>query len=77
MADFCALRTGTEMVLETLVFSPFNHLTWLVAREDFIIHSHHESSTSYNFICCFCVGVKPGLSHQGKNTDQVCLRTGC
>jgi hypothetical protein len=25
------LRTRTEMVLETLVFSPFNHLTWLVA----------------------------------------------
>jgi hypothetical protein len=24
------------MVLETLVFSPFNHLTWLAAREDFI-----------------------------------------
>jgi hypothetical protein len=26
-----------EMVLETLVFSPFNHLTWLVARENFAI----------------------------------------
>jgi hypothetical protein len=26
------------MVLETLFFSPFNHLTRLVAREDFIIH---------------------------------------
>jgi hypothetical protein len=26
---------------------PFNHLTWLVAREDFIIHSCHESSRSY------------------------------
>jgi hypothetical protein len=33
-----ALRMRMEMVLEMLVFSPFNHLTWLVAREDFIIH---------------------------------------
>jgi hypothetical protein len=29
--------TTTEMVLETLVFSLFNPLTWLVARENFII----------------------------------------
>jgi hypothetical protein len=34
------LRTRTEMVLETLVFSPFNQLTRLVAREHFIICSH-------------------------------------
>jgi hypothetical protein len=44
---FSTLRTRTEMVLETLVFSPFNHLTRLVAREDFIIHSRRESSRSY------------------------------
>jgi hypothetical protein len=31
------LRTGTEMVLEMLVFSPFNQLTRLVAKEDFIM----------------------------------------
>jgi hypothetical protein len=31
------MRTRMEMALETLVFSPFNHLTWLIAREDFII----------------------------------------
>jgi hypothetical protein len=31
------LRTRTEMVLETLFFSPFNQLTRLVAWEDFII----------------------------------------
>jgi hypothetical protein len=36
--DFSALRTRTEMDLETSVFSSFNHLTRLVAREDFIIH---------------------------------------
>jgi hypothetical protein len=35
---FSILRTRTEMVIETLVFSPFNHLTRLVAREDFIIY---------------------------------------
>jgi hypothetical protein len=31
------LRTRTEMDLETSVFSYFNHLTRLVAREDFIV----------------------------------------
>jgi hypothetical protein len=41
------------MVLETLVFSPFNHLTWLVAREDFIILSRCESCRSY---CQECHG---------------------
>jgi hypothetical protein len=35
--------TGTEMVLETSVYSPFNHQTWLVAREYFI-----------EFSCCEC-----------------------
>jgi hypothetical protein len=25
------LRTRTEMVFETLLFSPLNHLTWLIA----------------------------------------------
>jgi hypothetical protein len=31
------LRTRMEMVLDTLVFSPFNHLMRLVDRENFII----------------------------------------
>jgi hypothetical protein len=31
------LRTRTEMVFETLFFSPLNHLTWLIAQENFII----------------------------------------
>jgi hypothetical protein len=44
-ATSAPLRMRTEMVLE--MFSPFNLLTWLVAREDFIIHSRHESSKSY------------------------------
>jgi hypothetical protein len=34
---FSTLRMRTEMVPETLVFSPFNHLTRLVARKNFII----------------------------------------
>jgi hypothetical protein len=35
----------TNVSRTTLVFSPFNHLTQLVAREDFIVHSRRESST--------------------------------
>jgi hypothetical protein len=35
-SHFSTLRMRMEMVLKMLVFSPFNHLTWLVAREDFI-----------------------------------------
>jgi hypothetical protein len=31
--------TRTEMVFETLVFSPLNHLTRLIARENFIIEN--------------------------------------
>jgi hypothetical protein len=32
------------MVFETLVFSPLNHLTRLIARENFIIFSRRESN---------------------------------
>jgi hypothetical protein len=37
------LRTKTEMDFETLVFSPLNHLTRLITRENFITigTSHH------------------------------------
>jgi hypothetical protein len=51
---FSTLRMRTEMVLETLVFLPFNHLTWLVAREVFIkisvvLHSlHSDISVKYH-----------------------------
>jgi hypothetical protein len=31
------LRTRTEMVFEMLVFSLLNHLSWLIARENFFI----------------------------------------
>jgi len=34
------------MVFETLVCSPLNHLTRLIARENFIILSHRESNKS-------------------------------
>jgi hypothetical protein len=30
-SHFSTMRTRTELVLETLVFSPFNHMTQLVA----------------------------------------------
>jgi hypothetical protein len=36
-AQMVLLRTRTEMVFETLVFSPLNHLTRLIARENFIM----------------------------------------
>jgi hypothetical protein len=35
------------MVFETLVFSPFNQLTRLIARENFIILSRRESNKSH------------------------------
>jgi hypothetical protein len=31
-----SLMTKTEMVLETLVYSPVNHLMWLLGQENFI-----------------------------------------
>ena len=33
----------TDVVLETLVYSPFDHLTRLLARENFIEFSRRES----------------------------------
>jgi hypothetical protein len=41
------LRTRTEMVFETLVYSQLNHLTRLIARENFIILSRRESNKSH------------------------------
>jgi hypothetical protein len=40
-------RTKTELVLQTSVFSPFNQLTRLVVRDNFIILSRRESFRSY------------------------------
>jgi len=39
------LRMRTEMVYETLVFSPFNQLTQLTAGENFIIRRHKHVAT--------------------------------
>jgi hypothetical protein len=36
-------------VLVLRVFSPFNHLTWLTAQENFIILSRWESNRSHNY----------------------------
>jgi hypothetical protein len=41
------LRTRTEMVFKTLVFSLLNHLTQLIAQENFIILSRQESNKSH------------------------------
>jgi len=43
------LRTRTEMVFETLVFLPFNHLTRLIVRENFFILSRRERNRCYSF----------------------------
>jgi hypothetical protein len=42
------LNTRTEMVLETMAFSPLNQLPQLVAWEYFIIKYRRESCKSYN-----------------------------
>jgi hypothetical protein len=36
-----------QMVERWLVFSPLNHLSWLIARENFIILSRQESNKSH------------------------------
>jgi hypothetical protein len=43
-----SLRTRTEMVFETLVCSPLNHMTRLIARENFIILSRRESNKCHD-----------------------------
>jgi hypothetical protein len=58
------LRTRTEMVFETLFFF-FNHLTWLIARENFIIFKvwicflseFQPSSRHFVFITIFTLSV--------------------
>jgi hypothetical protein len=42
----CTLKMRTEMVLEKLISSSLNQLTWLVAREYFIIQCRRESYKS-------------------------------
>jgi hypothetical protein len=44
--NICTLRTRTEIVIESLGFSLFNHLTQLITRECFIIQCHRESYRS-------------------------------
>jgi hypothetical protein len=57
------LRTRTEMVFETLVFSLLNHLTQMIARENFIILSCWESNKSHHNFTCQSVWVWNLLSH--------------
>jgi hypothetical protein len=42
-----SLIPGTEMVLKMLVYSPFNHLTQLLAQEYVAEFSHHGSFKLY------------------------------
>jgi hypothetical protein len=37
----------TEVALETLVYSPCNHMLWLLAQENFIEFRCHESRKLY------------------------------
>jgi len=51
-----SLMMMTEMALETSV--SYRHLTQLIAREDFIEFSRHESSRTYNFrLICSVISV--------------------
>lgn len=37
----------TKIFLEMFVLTPFGHLTWLVAREEFVMFSRSRNSRSY------------------------------
>jgi hypothetical protein len=62
------------MVLETLVLFTFNHLTRLVARDNFIILSRRESLKSYiieqltnlNFLGCK-MGSRRNINYEVQN----------
>jgi hypothetical protein len=45
------LKKRTEMVLETLVFSSLNQLTWLVAREYFIVSYQYFFKPISHVVC--------------------------
>jgi hypothetical protein len=45
----------TEMVFKTLVFTPLNHLTQLIAQENFIIFCHRESNKSQKVKMSLCL----------------------
>jgi hypothetical protein len=40
--------TRREMVFKTLAFSSFNHLTWLIAQENFIIAVFHARASPFS-----------------------------
>jgi len=42
-----ALTTRTQMALDTLAHASFNHLTRLLARENFTEFSHRETFKSF------------------------------
>jgi hypothetical protein len=54
------------MVFEMLVFSPLNHLTWLIAQENFIILSHQESNKSDNLLIPGFLDLKCLIKYQSK-----------
>jgi hypothetical protein len=57
-SHFSFLRQRTEVVLETLVFLLFKHVTWLIDQESSIILSCYESFRSCIFMKCIFNKIK-------------------
>jgi hypothetical protein len=50
---FSSVMSRREIVLETLVYSPFNHLRWPIDREGLIEVSRRESFGLHKFLSSF------------------------
>jgi hypothetical protein len=65
-------RSRAEMGVGTLVCSPLNHLTRLIARENFIIPSRRESNKSHLVgILADEVGETRGTHVEGRSVYRV------
>jgi hypothetical protein len=60
-----ALMTRTEMALKTLVYPPFNHLMWLLAREYF----EFNHCISFKLYICISVTQTPEVMGTLFNSD--------
>jgi hypothetical protein len=64
-----SVMMGTELVPKT--FENINHLTWLMAREDFINVSPHERFVSYKFTIaiihhCLTLPIQTQITQRGQ-----------
>lgn len=80
-SDFSTLRTRIKMVLKTLVFFPFKHLTTLVAREEFIISEKHTGFEHGDYVFLkfwylpFCLdGVTTQMTGGERTNDGLAFR---